>query len=266
MFPQPRRRSIDLSDPDLDRRYQECGPAAPHFPSGPDTPQFPGSSAIHSKFPSGPGSPTMPQSPFDQAPAMPQFPSDHAPAMPQFPPGHAIDQKSPGGGLSSPPPYASVAAPPPSGFRIPLTATGAFPDPQTLGQPPCYDVDGSPIYIGSALMGNSVHPCKIGKHLQPYVSVPYGGGEHGHHGRYDLLLYRPDQMEFVLTSYGRIPPGRRPIDGGYEDHGAKLYHAAAFINGVRVPGKTAEHLGACNVAFGGTEHIIQTNYDILCWR
>jgi len=208
----------------------------------------------------------MPQSPFDQAPAMPQFPSDHAPAMPQFPPGHAIDQKSPGGGLSSPPPYASVAAPPPSGFRIPLTATGAFPDPQTLGQPPCYDVDGSPIYIGSALMGNSVHPCKIGKQLQPYVSVPYGGGEHGHHGRYDLLLYRPDQMEFVLTSYGRIPPGRRTIDGGYEDHGAKLYHAAAFINGVRVPGKTAEHLGACNVAFGGTEHIIQTNYDILCWR
>jgi hypothetical protein len=114
-------------------------------------------------------------------------------------------------------------------------------------------------------MGNSVHPCKIGKHLQPYVSVPYGGVEHGHRGRYDLLPYMPDQMEFVPTSNGRIPYGRRPIEGGYEDHGARLYHAVALINGIRVPGKTGEHLGACNVSFGGAEHVIR-NYEILCWR
>jgi len=192
--------------------------------------------------------------------AMPHFPSpsDH---IPQFP----SDQKSIGG-PSSPPPYAIAATPPPSGLRIPLSSTDAFPDPQTLGQPPCFDMDGSPIYIGSALLGNSVHPCKIGKHLSPYVAVPYGGGEHGHHGRYDLLPYRQDQMEFVPTSNGRIPQGRRPVEGGYEDHGAKLYHAVALINGIRVPGKTGEHLGACNVAFGGSEHVIQGNYEILCWR
>ena len=213
----PRRRSIDSSDSEETR-------AAVHFPS----PQLP----------SGPGSPPMPQFPSSTA-------SD-APSMPQFPPSHGVDQKSNftqhTSGFGSPPPYAAAPPPPPSGFRLALTATGAFPDPQTLGQPPCYDIDGSPIYIGSALMGNSVHPCKIGRHLQPCVAVPYGGAEHGHHGRYDLLPYKPDQMEFVLTSNGRIPPGRRPIEGGYEDHGAKLFHAVALINGVKVPGKAAEHL------------------------
>ena len=211
------------------------------YPSGSSAiPQFPSSPTSMPQFP-GPG-PDMPHfSP--SGPAMPQFPSDRAPAMPDFPPGHGIDQKSiSDGGVNSPPPYTSARSPPPSGFRIPLTTTDAFPDPQTLGQPPCYDSDGSPIYIGSALLGNSVHPCKIGKHLQPYVSVPYGGAEYGHHGRYDLLPYMPDQMEFVPTANGKLPYGRRPVEGGYEDYGAKLYHAVALIKGLRVPGKTAEHL------------------------
>lgn len=207
LFPKPRRRSIDSNDSN-EAHMQEKGQSGSNHPS----------------FGSG-----MPQ---------PEF--NHAPAMPDLP-GHGIDQKSMSDSkVGSPPPYTS--APPPSGFRVPLIATGAFPDPQTLGQPPCYDADGSPIYIGSALMGNSVHPCKIGKHLKPYVAVPYGGAEHPHHGRYDLLPYLPNQMEFVPTSNGKIPYGRRPIEGGYEDHGAKLYHAVALIKGIRVPGKTGEHL------------------------
>ena len=217
MFPNPRRRSIDSCDSD-EAQMQDKGQ----------------SSYDHSSFGSG-----MPQ-PEVKSPSGPHFPSDHAPAMPDLP-SHGIDQKSMSdGNVGSPPPYTS--APPPSGFRLPLIATGAFPDTKTLGQPPCYDADGSPIYIGSALMGNSVHPCKIGKHLNPFVAVPYGGMEHGHHGRYDLLPYIPNQMEFVPTSNGKIPYGRRPIEGGYEDHGAKLYHAVALINGIRIPGKTGEHL------------------------
>ena len=224
-FP-PRRRSVD----------SDSGSAVPHFPSEHTSPQFPSAPADAPYFPP----PAIPQFPA----AIPHFPSPQDSA--QFIPSHVVDQKEKGfehnqhgDGPSSPPPYTTA---PPSGFRIALTATGAFPDPQTLGQPPCYDADGSPIYIGSALLGNSVHPCKIGKHLQPFVLVPYGGAEYGHHGRYDLLPYRPDQMEFVPTSYGRIPPGRRPIEGGYENHDAKLYHGVALLNGVRIPGKTAEHL------------------------
>jgi len=156
---------------------------------------------------------------------------------------------------------------PPSGFRLPLSATAPFPDPSQTGQPPFYDADGvSPVFIGSALLEGSVHPCKIGPHLQPFASVPYGGGEYGHHGRFDLLPFKPDQMEFVHTSRGVIPPGRRPIEGGYEQDGNKLYHAVAVVNGAKVPGKTGEHLRGSRVAFGGTEYEIDDNYEILCWR
>jgi len=147
-----------------------------------------------------------------------------------------------------------------------LTTTAEFPEPSQAGQPPCYDANGSPIFIGSALFEKSVQPCKIGPHLSPFAAVAYGGYEHGHHGRYDLLPFNPATMEFVPTAYGKIPPGRRPIEGGYEEFGLKLYHAVASINGVRVPGKTGEHLGACNVPFGGNEVIVTDNYEILCWR
>jgi len=215
----------------------------------------------------------------------PNYGTNHAPAMPEAPPqfpaaslnfdsgDHQRDLGGPAGSQAkglfhSPPPYAPVQSPPPpSGFRVPLTTTGAFPDPQQLGQPPFYDADGtSAIFIGSALFERSVHPCKIGRHLQPFASVPYGGGEHGHHGRYDLLPFRPDQMEFVRTSHGMIPPGRRPIEGGYEEDGTKLYHAVGVVNGLRVPGKCSEHLRGSRVAFGGVEYSIDDNYEILCWR
>ncbi|TFK40325.1 hypothetical protein BDQ12DRAFT_602682 [Crucibulum laeve] len=164
----------------------------------------------------------------------------------------------------SPPEYGSNPAPPPSGYRVPLNTTSAFPDPQQAGQPVAYDADGvSPIFIGSALFENSVHPCKIGPHLSPAASVPYGGTEHAHHGRYDLLPFISQQMEWVPTAHGRIPEYRRPVEGGYEDNGSKLYHALANFQGIRVPGKTGEHLGGCNFAFGGAEHVAQEDYAIL---
>lgn len=105
------------------------------------------------------------------------------------------------------------------------------------------DADGkTPVFLGSALMQDSVHPCKIApKHQQPcYVS--YGGREVVHQGRYDLLPFVPAFMEFVPTSHGRVPPGRRPVKGGFEQGGQELYHAVAAINGTRVPGKTGIHL------------------------
>lgn len=131
---------------------------------------------------------------------------------------------------------------PPSGYRVPLTTENAFPPPAQAGPAVAHDLDGSPIFIGSAIMDSSVHPCKIGPHLQPYVAVPYGGAEFGHHGRYDLLPFDGASMEWVPTSHGRIPPGRSPVEGGYEEGGEKLYHALGDVNGVKVPGKTGEHL------------------------
>jgi Protein of unknown function (DUF3421) len=143
-------------------------------------------------------------------------------------------------------PTLNVDQMPPSGYRIPLSTQGPeFPGLDKTRAAPFTDGDGrSPVFIGSALMQYSVHPCKIAPHLAPPSAcrVPYGGLEHAHHGRYDLLPFIPERMEFVQTSHGRIPPARRPVKGGFENTGAELYHAAAMIDGVRVPGKTGVHL------------------------
>lgn len=163
-----------------------------------------------------------------------------APSMPLMPQEHI---KAPTQPSSFPPPYTqaphvSATAPPASGYRIPLSTTSAFPAHQQLGVVPCQDLDGSPVYFGSALLENSVHPGKITPALKAHCGIPYAGTEYWHNGRYDLLPFDPSTMELVRTSYGQIPHGRRPIEGGYEDHGAKLYHAVGLVDGVRVPGKT----------------------------
>ncbi|KAJ3727919.1 hypothetical protein FB446DRAFT_722668 [Lentinula raphanica] len=167
--------------------------------------------------------------------------------------------------IPGPPAYNYQPPPvPSSGFRVPLNENSAFPAQHS---PFSYDADGvSPIFIGSAIFPNSVHPCKIVPALDPKCMVPYGGREHHHRGRYDLLPFDPNTMELVRTSHGHIPSGRRPVEGGYEEDGTKLYHGIATVSGVRVPGKTAPHLGGCNVSFAGGEHIIHQDYEILCWR
>jgi hypothetical protein len=201
----------------------------------------------------------------------------------------SVDQPPPRDGQQPPypppgaggPPRAApptLNAPPPSGYRIPLAPGQPFPQGAVGGPPPFRDLDGSPVYIGSALFNgpDSVHPCKIVPQFDPPARVPYAGTEHGaylgdrvcekafmiagteHRGRYDLLPFVPEQMEWVRTSGGRIPPGRRPVEvwiwivscyrlftvtqGGYEDNGGHLFHAYVNIHGVDVPGKTGEHL------------------------
>jgi hypothetical protein len=72
--------------------------------------------------------------------------------------------------------------------------------------------------------------------------VPYNGEELQHPGRYDLLPFIPSAMEWVSTSGGKVPISRRPIEGGYDEDGSKLYHAAARIDHIIVPGKTSSRL------------------------
>ncbi|KAI9061299.1 hypothetical protein FKP32DRAFT_1728643 [Trametes sanguinea] len=158
---------------------------------------------------------------------------------------------------------AGASTPPPSGFRIPLTDAAPFPT-QQAGQPVAYDADGrTPVYMGSALFAKSVHPCKIVPTFNPPARVSYGGVEQEHRGRYDLLPFDPTLMEWVPTDHGRIPYGRRPVEGGYEENGEKLYHALANLHGVKVPGKTGVHLRGANVPFGGQEHTVDHDYAIL---
>ena len=175
---------------------------------------------------------------------------------------------------------------PPSGYRIPLDPNAQFPSPDLLGRPPTTDFDAStgPIFIGSAIFPDSVHPCKIMPSLHPACRVSNGGTELEHHGRYDLLPITQD-MEWVPSGGGQLPPGRRPVEGGYEVNGGKLYHALGLIQGVHIPGKTGEHIVSriqllrlgeaekliivetsqrgASIPFGGHEHILQENYSIL---
>ena len=173
---------------------------------------------------------------------------------------------------------------PPSGYRIPLDPNSQFPSPDLLGRPPTTDFNGStgPVFIGSAIFPDSVQPCKIVPSLQPSCRVPYGGSEVAHHGRYDLLPITQD-MEWVPAKNGQTPPGRRPVEGGYESNASKLYHALGSIQGVHVPGKAGEHLVSrsgpsilgkgltitetfqrgASILFRGSEYSLQENYSIL---
>jgi hypothetical protein len=144
-----------------------------------------------------------------------------------------------------------------------------FPGLDQTREAPFKDADGkSPVFLGSAILerGDGVHPCKIAPGLPTPCRVPFGGGELEHRGRYDLLPFVPEMMEFVPASNGQIPPGRRPVKGGFEKNGQELYHAVATFNGVRIPGKTGAHLGGCHFAFGGGERVVREKYEILCWR
>ncbi|KAI0649085.1 hypothetical protein C8Q79DRAFT_998961 [Trametes meyenii] len=188
---------------------------------------------------------------------------DHGSRGPEVSPG-APSAQFPSPASHSGTPVGIQQAPPPSGFRIPLTDGSPFPSFAQSGEPVALDADGhTPVYMGSALFGNAVHPCKIVPDFTPPVRVSYGGEEREHRGRYDLLPFDSNTMEWVRTFSGVIPSGRRPVEGGYEETGGKLFHALATVNGVRVPGKTGEHLGGANVPFGGQEHVVTDDYSIL---
>lgn len=170
--------------------------------------------------------------------AEPDFPIRSPPPQYSFLPPSQQQSLRVAGNLGGPPTAQNV---PPSGYRIPLGPNVQISAPDSLGRPPATDFDGStPVFIGSAIFPNSVHPCKVVPSLSPSCRVLYGGSEVGHHGRYDLLPITED-MEWVPTEQGEIPAGRRPVEGGYESNGNKLYHALGFVQGIHVPGKAGLH-------------------------
>ncbi|CAG7849196.1 SubName: Full=Uncharacterized protein {ECO:0000313/EMBL:CCA74253.1} [Serendipita indica DSM 11827] len=155
---------------------------------------------------------------------------------------------------------------PPTGHRVPLDHFTPFPGEDITGPPPFRDVDGSPVFIGSGFLEGSVHPCKIVPSQNPACLLPYNGTEIRHNGRYELLPFDPITMEWVPARNGRVPEGRRAVEGGYEDYGPRLYHAVGIHNGFVVPGKTGKHLRGINIGFGGLEYNIASEYLLLCWR
>ncbi|KAK6516011.1 hypothetical protein TWF281_004601 [Arthrobotrys megalospora] len=152
------------------------------------------------------------------------------------------------------------------GIRIRLGHNSPFPETKVAHTTHCTERDGySPVYFGSAIdFKGGVHPCKVAPGLRPYVRVGYDGKEHNHYGEYELLPFIPELMALVPSRGGEVPPGRRPVLGGYED-GKPLYHAIAEVNGIWVPGKAAPHLGGADVPYDWKE-FYREDCKILCWK
>ncbi|PBK85126.1 hypothetical protein ARMGADRAFT_872594, partial [Armillaria gallica] len=128
---------------------------------------------------------------------------------------------------------------PSSGFRFPLHGSSPLLK-DLMGTPPRSDWHkwpNHPIYFSSAIFDKSVHPCKVEPNrpdLPSPCSVVFDGTVVFHKGCYDLLPFNPDIMELVRASEGRIPAGRWPIKGGYEEDGMPLYHGGIDANGRNV--------------------------------
>ena len=127
-------------------------------------------------------------------------------------------------------------------LRIPLRLSPHFPWTRA-GVPPATDKDHSPLFLGIAAFKNGMHPCKVRPANYPMLWVSYGGKEYQYRGVGYLLPFDPVTMEWVPAFDGRIPTGRRPVDGGHERAGGqKLYHALAVVDGIATPGKTGAHI------------------------
>ncbi|KIJ37609.1 hypothetical protein M422DRAFT_259969 [Sphaerobolus stellatus SS14] len=152
--------------------------------------------------------------------------------------------------------------PPAAGYRYPLTAYNPFPDIKSLPPTKLHDIGdpSQPIYVGSVAFQNAIHPCKTVPHLDYFVRVPYGGREVEPHGRYDILPIDENWMEWVQTSHGRIPPGRRPVEDGFEETREKLFHALAKSMEIGFLARLVNTFA--KIPFGG-ERIVQNDYLIL---
>lgn len=118
---------------------------------------------------------------------------------------------APVGPVSKPPSVMSFGSvpqgqPPIAGFRIPATGSAtldSFPVLDICG-PAFKDKTGQPVYVCSAILGNSVHPAKCGPHLQPPVRWSFGGKEKSHDGRFDLVPITSESVS-LRGSFHNLP-------------------------------------------------------------
>jgi hypothetical protein len=118
-------------------------------------------------------------------------------------------------------------------------------DIKETGPPICLDGNGSLLWMGSAMIGDAVIPCKV--YHSYSVFIPDGGREQMHDGHYDALVYDLDVMELVVASRGEIPTDKRPVQGGFDLEGRALYHAVGTVQlgagtETRIPGRTGVHM------------------------
>jgi len=160
--------------------------------------------------------------------------------------------------------------------RIRMGHGSALPSQsQTLAAPSAGPPSVRPVngvyYFGSAdLGGGHIRPSKIHSWSnRPACRYGLNGREIAHPGAYTLLPYDANRMELIPAQCGEIPPGRRPVLGGYDEHGYPLYHCLVYCG---VTGDESEVPGATSPEIGGgqavTNNIVFTerNYSLLVWK
>ncbi|KAH7340607.1 hypothetical protein B0J17DRAFT_326726 [Rhizoctonia solani] len=108
---------------------------------------------------------------------------------------------------------------------------------------------------------------KQGEAIAVYLE---GDRERAHPGSIRLLLDRRN-MQWVRTSRGQIPPGCRPVLGGVDRSNnweiQELYHCAAWLGGVRIPGYIPRGMKYAHIAhpLDGELWKVSDDYELLCW-
>ncbi|KAM0749727.1 hypothetical protein T439DRAFT_326604 [Meredithblackwellia eburnea MCA 4105] len=82
---------------------------------------------------------------------------------------------------------------------------------------------------------------------------------------YEVLFEKEDEVKWVRSGPAGIPDGERPVVGGVDATGGDLWHAAAWVKGVRVPGMTSPTLTGARVSFGNQAWLVEDDFDILCF-
>jgi len=126
-----------------------------------------------------------------------------------------------------------------------------------------YDTGSPPpplYYCRAQLAGSDLEPGKIRPGFAGCL-IPYGGVERVA-TKYQVLVSLSPAMPLttVGASGGYVPPDS--IRGGTDDDGSALYLCTAAYGGGFHPGKLRSSFKACDVSYGGSEHLV-ASYTVL---
>jgi len=123
------------------------------------------------------------------------------------------------------------------------------------------------LFISRTFIDGGLQPGKACTDFPKGAVVGYQKEEH-HVDTYEILLGEISRLRWERVS-GRIhSDSLRPVEGGYENDGTKLFIIKAEFperSGVFHPGKTSAKLDGAYISYGGTEKNVR-EYEVLCYR
>lgn len=121
------------------------------------------------------------------------------------------------------------------------------------------------LYICRAYMDGGVQIGKASDVFQKGAVIGYQNEEH-QLDKYEILLGSMQGLKWVQTgnTLNVESLGARPVEGGYENDGTKLYVVRAYHKGAMHPGKASEKLDGAFIPYDGKEKKVK-EYEVLCY-